>query len=148
MSKEFRVYRANKTNTGTATAWQLANKKDNKYDPFMVFLIGTNQTGSDENGNAKFDWQNAINVKMGENDLGEFIAVLERRKDELKLFHETPGGGNKVINFSLLDKGYGLKISAQDKDKNNKQVSQVIGFGEAAVLLVLLKRAVEQIYQW
>jgi hypothetical protein len=150
--QEFRIYRANKKNTGTATKWQLSFKKDKKYDNWEMFLVGANQTGMTEDGNATFDWEKPIIVKLGINDLGEMIAVLERRKDyvgqEGTLFHQTPGGGNKVVGFGLVDQGYGLKISAQDKDKNKSEVRQVIGFGEAAVLLILLKRAVERIYGW
>lgn len=82
MPKEFRVYRANKSNTGTASAWQLSYKKDKEYDKYEMFLIMVNQSGTEENGDAKFDWKNdAITVKLGVNDLGEIMAVLEKRKD-------------------------------------------------------------------
>jgi hypothetical protein len=106
-----------------------------------------------ENGNATFDWKGGITVKLGENDLGELISVLERRKSEVGyqgkgLFHQT-AKGNKVVNFALYeDKGYSLKVSAQDNEKNRSEVKQVMSFAEASLLLVLLKRAVEKIYGW
>src|SRR6187402_2909445 len=107
MSKEFRIYRANKSNTGTATSWQLSYKSEEKYDKYIPFLMAANQTGTDANGNAQFDWDNKITIKLGENDLGEIMSVLERRKNEVGfngkgLYHQSPNGGNKVIYFTSL----------------------------------------------
>lgn len=154
MAKEFRCYRTNKTNSGIAAAFQLSYKGDLKYNPYQMFLVMAKQTGVDDNGNASYDWkETAITVKLGDNDLGELIAVLEGRQDAAgykgSLYHETPGGGNKVINFQRMDNGYGLKISAQDADKNKLgPYSIVISNGEAATLTTLLKTAVTRIYDW
>lgn len=155
MPKDFRVYRANKTNNGTASGWQLSYKKDKEYDKYEMFLMLANQKGEpDENGNAKFDWDGGITVKLGENDIGEIMSVLEKRKTEVGfngkgIFHKT-AKGNKVIYFSALEdgKGFGLKVSAQDNEKNKREIRQVIGTHEASVLLTLLRRGVEKMYGW
>lgn len=150
--KNFRVYRATKSGTGTASSWELSYKKDKEYDKYEMFLVMANQTGTDANGNASFGWDEGITVKLGSNDIGELISLLERRTTSLGyqgkgLYHQT-AKGNKVLNLSLIDSGYGLKISAQDNDKNRTEIKQVISFGEASLLLVLLKRATEKIFGW
>ena len=153
MSKDFRVYRANKTNSGTASGWQLSYKKDKEYDKYEMFLImADQQPENDANGNAKFDWEGGITVKLGETDLGEIMSVLERRKDSVGhngkgLFHET-AKGNKIIGFTSVDGGYALKVSYQDTEKNRREIKQVLGLHEASLLLTLLKRAVEKLYGW
>jgi hypothetical protein len=155
MPRNYRIYRPNASNTGSATEWQLSFKENEKYDQYQFFLVGARQTGTDENGNAKFAWKEGqINAKLGELDLGEIIAVLDRRKESVgtngSLFHSTPGGGNKVIGFKRGDKGgFYLTMSAQDKDKNaSGKVSQVLSDADGAVLSVLLKKAIERMYAW
>lgn len=150
--QEYRIYKPNKNGNGVASKWQLSFKPEKKYDQFELFLVTSSQSGEDEKGNQRFDWESGIIVKIGEADLGEIISVLEGRKDSLgfkgMLFHETPGGGNKVIKLDSTEKGYTLSVSAQDSEKNKKNHYQVISPGEAAILLVLLRAAVVRIYNW
>lgn len=156
MPKNYRVYRPNSNNNGSATEWQLSYKENEKYDKFHMFLVGANQTGTDDNGNAQFNWKETkLNVKLGEADIGEFLAVLSRRKDSIytkgTMFHNTPGGGNKVVGFSrnVERGGYSLSISAQDKDKQSTgKIMQIVSDADAEILLVLLRLAVERIYGW
>lgn len=143
--QQYRIYRMNKSNSGCAIALQLSYKKDNEYDKYQMFLIGANQLKeNNSNGDATFDWKNPITVKLGENDLGEILAVLEGRKDAVGykngLYHETPGGGSKIINFQAVENGYSLNISAQDKEKNLKKVFLTLTHGEASIMAVLIKR--------
>lgn len=150
--KSFRIYRANKQGTGTASEWQLAHKPEEKFDKDILFLMMVKQTGTDDKGNATFGWKDStkITVKLEATDIGELIAVLDRRKDNCKLFHESPAGGNKGIALSKSENGdgYYLKVSYQDKEKKLTSYQQVLSIGEAAVLSILLKRAVETIFGW
>lgn len=151
--REFRIYKPKQSGDGSATAWQLSFKEQNKYNPWMLFLVAAKQTGMDEKGNAKFDWDNSLTVKLGDADIGELISVLEGRKDKVgsngSLFHQTPGGGNKVVKFESSDYGFNVAVSAQDEQKNKLgPIYHSITHGEAALLLTLLRRAVEIIYEW
>lgn len=152
----FRIYRANRDNNGNAIQFETRWKEDkqNKYgSEFLSFLTAAKQMGVNDNGDGIFGWkpeQGVINCKLGLNDLGEMISVLEGRKDFVgskgTLFHETPGGGNKVIGFSVKDNGYNLKVSAQDKDKNKVgEVYVNIKQEEASNLLVFLRKTSELI---
>lgn len=149
--KTYRIYRANKDKKGSASAWQLSFKNQDKFNPYVCFLNVAKQLPEDDaNGNAKFDWDNSITVKLGDNDIGEIISVFERRKTSVgmkgALYHQSPNGGNKIVNLEASEHGYSMSVSSQDKDKNTNRVNQTIGHGEAAFLLVLLKRYVEIIY--
>lgn len=149
----YRIYRANKSANGNAVQFETRFKEDkeNKYNnEFLTFLVGAKQIGVNDNGDGVFGWkpeQGVITVKMGLNDLGEMAAVLEGRKDSVgtkgSLFHETPGGGNKVVSFSASENGYTLKISAQDKEKNKTEVYLNLGQAEGANLLVFIRKSVE-----
>ncbi len=149
-NRNLRIYRPNGSNTGCATDWQLSYKENEKYDPWQFFLVGSKQTGTDKDGNASFDWKETkLNVKLGIPDLGQILAVLERRVDSVgtkgSLFHNTPSGGNKVVGFSRNENGgFALSISGQDKEKKSTgRVSQVLQDWEGAVLAVMIKRAIE-----
>lgn len=152
--QQLRFYRPNKNNNGAAVAFQLSYKKDNEFDKYQAFLIGANQLGeADKNGNAQFNWKDgAITVKLGENDLGELLSVLEGRKESVgtkgSLYHQTPGGGSKVVGFAQVENGYQLQISSQDKDKNLKKVYITLSHAEASLLTVLIKRTIEKIFSW
>jgi hypothetical protein len=152
--KEFRIYRPNKNKNGSASAWQLSYKPQSKYNNWMVFLVVAPQVGVDDNNNAKFDWkESAITIKIGENDIAEIMAVLEGRQDQCgykgSLFHQSPDGSNKSLQLSRGDNGYFLKVSSQDKDKRvTGPYSHSLSNGEASMLLILLKKSIEKIYNW
>lgn len=153
ITKEFRIYRANKTNNGVASAWQLSYKPDNKYDKWIPFLSVARQTGTDANGNAQFDWDGAIRLKLGEVDIGEILAVLTGCQQKAgysgSIFHQTADGGNKVLNFESVEKGFSLRVSAQKADKTRVGPHmQTLSFGEGMILKTLLERAVTTIYGW
>lgn len=151
---DFRIYRPNKNKNGYASAWQLSYKPENKYNTWMLFLIVAPQTGEDENGNASFDWkEKSITVKLGENDVGEIMSVLDGRQDQAgykgSLFHQTPKGGNKSVQFVASDGGYNLKVSSQDTEKVIVgPYYHNISHGEGALLLTLLRKAVCLLYGW
>lgn len=154
--KEFRIYRPNKNGNGFASAWQLSYKEQNKYDKYQMFLVVAPQVGLDDNENAKFDWKDkSITVKLGENDIGEILAVLDRRKESVgfkgTLFHQSPNGGNKVIELKNAEKGdgYYFKVSQQTVDKEKiGPYSHIISGADAAILSQLLKYAIGLIYGW
>lgn len=155
--KEVRFYKPTNSGQGAASKWNLSYKKKETdkgtFGQWMLFLEVSRQIAKDADGNDRFDWDNAIKVKLGEADIGELLAVLQGRKNSVgtkgSLYHQTPGGGNKVIGLSVSDKGgYNLTVSSQDKDKNSNRLFHSLTDGEAAILQVLLQRAVEIIFEW
>lgn len=151
--REIRIYRSNKDNNGFASAWQLAHKPENKYEPYIFFLTMAKQIGLDDKDNAKYDWDNSIKVKLSEFDLGEVIAVLDGRKASLgykgSLFHQSPNGSNKVIKLDSSDKGMRLSVSGQTAEKVPiGNFFQTLGEGESVILSVMIKRAIVQMYGW
>lgn len=154
--KHLRFYRANKNNSGFASSWELSFKEQNKYDPWMMFLRMAPQTGYDQNDNGVFDWEGqGITVKLGENDIGEILAVLQGRKQSAgykdSLFHQTPGGGSKTIKFTYDEQSnaYGLQVTSKDKDgKLLGPYRQMVSASEGCLLEVLLKQGIVKMYGW
>jgi len=164
--KSYAIFRTNRENKGTATQWELSykqtqNKKGENVDNWFMFLEGATQKGVDENGNARYDWEKKITVKLGENDIGEILSVLNGIKDSAgykgSMYHQTPGGGNKSITFAINQQegkdynptqGYKLRIAAQDASKNLTQVQQLISPAEAEILKALLQRALVRMFGW
>lgn len=151
-SKGFVLYKAKNDGNGAASQWNLASKKD------CVFLEMADQRGKDENGNARFDWDNKISFKLGESDIGELLAVLvglkngvgpfDTSKQKHKgLFHSNPNG-NAILYFGKDEHGrFRIYLSVKKGDTKNA-VQHTISKGEACVLSTLLRRAIEVMYRW
>ncbi len=156
--RELRFYKPTSSGQGAASKFNLSykekqTKEGKKYGEWMLFFEMSKQGAKDDSGNDRFDWENAIKVKLGEADIGEMLAVLQGRKNTVgakgSLYHQSPDGGNKSIALSVSDRGgYSLNVSAQDKDKKVTKLFHSLTDGEAAILQVLLQRAVEIIYEW
>lgn len=150
--QSFMLYKAKNDGNGAASQFTLGSQKD------CVFLEMANQKGKDDNGNARFDWDNKIRFKLGESDIGEILTVLIGIKDGVGpfdsvkqrykgLFHSNPNG-NAVLYFGK-DKGGTIHIYLSVKKGEEKnRVQHAISLGEACVLGTLLRRAIEVMYRW
>lgn len=150
-AKSLIFYKARNTGDGAASQWALSSKKD------CVFLEMANQTKSADD-NPKFDWDNKIRFKLGETDIGELLAVLtglqmaagpfDTKQNKHKgLFHSTQTG-NSMLYFGKDEHGR-FRIYLSVKRGEEKRVSQhSLMNSEACVLAVLLRRAIEIMYNW
>jgi hypothetical protein len=108
--------------------------------------------------NARFDWANKLTMKLGVADLGEILAVLERRQKGIGpqkdgqhrgLFHKTASGTTTLLfEESQQNAGWHMRIGVQKAGAAVVNLSHSISPGEGATLLVLLRLAVERIYRW
>lgn len=148
----YRVYRANKQGNGTATEWQLSFKSQEQYSPWKMFFSIAKQVEQDNNGNARFDWENAIRVKMDVSDLCEILAVLEHKQAQAgnggKIFHKM-GNDNKIINFfhNESTNNYFLKVSHQTTE-GVVASQQNISIAEGCALRVLIEQAIVKLTYW
>lgn len=148
----YRVYKANKQGTGAASEWQLSFKGQEKFSPWKVFFSIAKQLPQDENGNARFDWDHAIRLKMDVSDLCEIIAVLENKQKEAgyggKIFHKH-GSDNKIINFihNSENNNYFMKVSHQSPN-GVTALQQNLSIGEGCALHILLKEAILKLTNW
>ncbi len=151
-SKGFTLYKALNDGNGAASQWNLSSGKD------CVFLEMTNQKGKDNKGNARFSWDNKIIFKLGDADIGEILSVLTglqnsvgpfdfSTKKHKGLFHSNQSG-NAILYFGK-DKNERYRIYLSVKKNGKKSVAQhTISKGEACVLGILLRRAIEVMYRW
>lgn len=153
MNKNYTIYKPNKKNNGSAVQFQLSEPNDKRPQHLSFLEISNQLPDLDSNGNARFDWQNKIIVALGETDIAEILRVIEGQTDSINdgkgLFHETPGGGNKIIKFGFNPdyKNFFLQVSAK-KDNDQLQISIPITPGEAIILRELLKAAVVRLFGW
>jgi len=135
----FSLYKPRKKGGGSASQWNL------NIDKKSVFLELAEQVGSEQ----KFNWENKICMKLGVNDMGELIATLENRQKAINggkgLFHENEQG-NSSLNLTRSDNGWFLNVGVK-KEKLTK-ISHSLSFGEGAILLTLLRVAIQRIYGW
>lgn len=138
---KYTVYKPNKSNQGTAS--QLELSKNGLFWQFSNQLPDKN-----ENNNATFDWKNKITVSLGDNDISSILAFFTKpNEQEVKLFHETPSGGNKIITLRYnKDNGsFGVSVSFK-KDDTKVQVNHFLTFGESLIVRQLLLNAVSKLY--
>jgi hypothetical protein len=152
-NKSFQIYKPRRGGGGSASQWELGSAKN------AVFLEMAAQIGKmEDDENAKFDWSNKLKMKLGVADLGEIIACLERRQKGIGplkdsrhrgLFHKNARGTASLL-FEELQQGAGwhLKIGVQKTGAEVQNLSHSVTLGEGAALLVLLRRAIERIYDW
>ncbi len=152
-SKGFMLYKARNSGDGAVSQWNIGSEKD------CIFLEMANQkTGKDENGNARFDWDNKIRFKLGEADIGEILAVLAgvqngvgpfdpTNQKHKGLFHSNKSG-NAILRFGKdQNDRFGIYLSVK-KDGEQSAINHYISKGEACVLGTLLRRAIEVMYRW
>jgi hypothetical protein len=100
----------------------------------------------------RFDWEHKIVMKWGLSDLGEVLAVIERRQPEAKLFHQTEKGNTAFEIKHQAERtppNFFASISrqrAETKDVDKLGIS--VSLGEAAVLSALLRHAVLVLAGW
>lgn len=157
MAKEFglgyMLYKAQNDGGGAASQWTLSSDKDS------VFLEMANQKkDKDDKGNARFDWENKIRFKLGDSDIGEILAVLtglqkgvgpldKTQKKHKGLYHSNQSG-NAILYFGKDDNGT-LRIYLSVKKGDEKSTAgHTISKGEACILAILLRRAIEVMYRW
>jgi hypothetical protein len=147
-TRNLSIYKANQKNTGSAAQFSISSSRD------CMFLECAKQIAPMDS-ERPYDWDNKVCVKLGLPDISKFLAYLQEHKPSypLKLYHETPGGGNKSIEFKYQEykerPGYFMSVAAQKgKGEELTKLSIPVGMDEAALLLVALRRGVEIILGW
>ena len=114
-----------------------------------VFVEGAHQEAGEQR---RFDWSKKIVMKWALSDVGEALAVIERRQPEAKLFHKTEKG-NTAFEFKYqADRrpaNFFATISRQDAaTKDVDRLGVAVSPGEASVLAALLRRAAVVLAGW
>ena len=152
-NKTYSIYKPRRDGGGCASGWELNAEKE------AVFLEVAAQVGTMQGeDNARFDWPNKLIMKLGVTDIGEILALLERRQKGIGpqkdgrhrgLFHKT-AAGSTTLSFeeSQQQPGWHLRIGVQKTGSDVQSHSHSITPGEGATLLVLMRLAIERIYAW
>jgi len=139
--QQYAIYKPTRNNTGGVLRLHLVCEKD------ALFAESARQDGE-----KSFDWQRKITMKWGLGDIGEVLAVLERRQREAKLFHKTE---KQSTTFQIRHQAeaernnYFAQMTKQVAE--TKEVTRVaipLSQGEAAVLATLLRTATVRLAGW
>lgn len=146
-SKKLVFYKATKSVNGSAAQFDLNAVKE------AVFVELARQKGERE-----FDWQNKLSFKLAATDISKLLLVLKLRVTSVDLFHDPGKGGyalgemarNNTLSFSRDEKSgrFSLRLGQQAADGKVNAISAFLSEDEAALLEVLLEKAVERIYGW
>jgi hypothetical protein len=146
--QDVNVYKPNRKQTGSAIQFKMAN------DDSCMFLEAAKQFAPMDSSRP-YDWENKIIFKMGFPDISKILCYLKLHKPSapLKLYHESPKGGNKTVELKYQEfkgrPGYYLTVSYQkDKGEQAYRVSAPIGLDEAEILKIALAMAIEVILGW
>jgi hypothetical protein len=146
---DLRLYKPQKNGQGSASQWEYRVKDK---IGMMFVTLAPQLPGKDQNGNDKFDWdEGKIIAKLGQSDIGELLATVERRMDsaggDRGLFHKTPGGGNKIITLKKSDRGYYFGMSSKPRDaKEAFRLGHSVSHGEASLLAGVLRGAIDRMF--
>jgi len=144
-----KIYKPNKTNNGAASQFCWSHEKR------CIFIESAPQMPDrDGEGNSLFDWKNnKIIFKLGPPDIAEILCVLDGIKSSVGyadkgLFHSS-GNNNAVLKFQKADKsGYYFGISVKKEGSEPVAIKHSITDGEGMILQILLRRAIEIVYDW
>lgn len=138
---DYAIYKPNSRGSGGVIRFELNRQKG------AVFVEAASQSGEKQ-----FDWDNKITMKWGLTDLGEALAVLQARKAQSKLFHQSERANSAFELVAQSDPAkapYLMSISRQEAaDKSVRKVLIPISHAEAAVLETTLRSAVVRLLGW
>lgn len=148
----FRIFRANKENTGSASSINIRSVKGEYEDETLLFWESTKQTGQlDKNGNPTFAWKDntkTVKMKLDAPDISNLLATLNGVQKETKLFHQNKNG-NTTMNFKLAENGgYSFRISSKHGNEPAVAVTHTISVHEGEILRILFQQAILRLYNW
>lgn len=162
-NQQWRVYKPTKDGKGAASKVELRvlnkemeknGKKFNVRDTLVFWVSAPQVPSKDEN--AAFAWgddnsKDVVTLKMGEPDIGEVLAVLGGLKKQAGtdkgIYHQNEHGSTSFTFETVPDRGYKIRLASK-RDGKLVAVQHTLNYAEGKVLEVLLKRAVEIMYNW
>ena len=160
--RELRIYKPTRAKSGAATKINIKRYYDKRErDRFSIFMESALEIPS-EGKNAAFGWDDPtkkVTVLLGDNDIGDFLLVLDGRKSGLGKFNPDKGfpgiyhkvedaQGNQISNTMIkLDQkineatgevSFAFYVSKQ-KDGNTVRVNHIITDVEAVGIAELMR---------
>jgi hypothetical protein len=140
---QYAIYKPTRSGKGGVLRFELSPERS------AVFVEGAHQA---EGELRRFAWQKKIVMKWGLSDIGEALAVIERRQPEARLFHQTARGSTAFELRHQTDRqppNFFATISRQKADtKDVDRLGVSVSPGEASVLAALLRQAAVVLSGW
>lgn len=152
--QQYKIYKPKKEFNGAASSFDFSKEKK------CVFLeMATQLPEKDKNGNSTFDWENKLSYKLGPVDMAELLLVLQNIKNGVGpkdkntenyrgLFHSS-GINSAILKFERGKyDGYYLGLNVKKGESAAVSLKHSITNAEGTILQILLRRAIELIYDW
>ena len=140
---QYAIYKPAKSGKGGVLRFEL------NPDTPAVFVEAAHQEAGELR---RFDWSKKIVMKWGLSDLGEALAVLEKRTSEAKLFHQTEKGNTAFeIRYQAERQPPNFFVTISKQEAETRDVDRLgvsVSAGEAAVLSALLRHAAVVLAGW
>lgn len=142
------IYKPNKNMNGAVAQFKMGSQRE------CMFLELAKQVRPMDDSKP-YDWDNTrVTIKLGEVDIGKLLALFngavapnpDPTKDDLQLFHEN-AKGNKVIKLKRQDRGYYMKVSMKEGERN-EQIAIPISWDEVELLRIALTEGYRIILGW
>ncbi|MEM0475864.1 MAG: hypothetical protein QW343_03655 [Candidatus Norongarragalinales archaeon] len=148
-TNRFAIYKARRAGGGAALRFDFNPSRE------AVFIEFAAQRGDAER---EFDWENKMVFKLAAADIGKILVVLDGKASAVDLFHDpakSPGGvaaaggaRNAALGVAKTERGFSFKLSQQDATGGVRALTVNVSEDEAALLRILLARAIERIFAW
>ncbi|MFH0973837.1 MAG: hypothetical protein V1817_03575 [Candidatus Micrarchaeota archaeon] len=148
-TNRFAIYKARRAGGGAALRFDFNPSRE------AVFAEFAPQRGGAER---EFDWENKMVFKLGVSDIGKILVALEGKTNSLDLYHDPTksaggaasagGARNAALAVTRTERGFLFKLSQQAADGGVRALSVNVSEDEAALLRILLARAVEHVFAW
>ncbi len=150
-TNRFAIYKARRAGGGAALRFDFNPSRE------AVFAEFAPQRGGAER---EFDWENKMVFKLGVSDIGKILVALEGKSGAgaLDLYHDPTksaggaasagGARNAALAVTRTERGFLFKLSQQAADGGVRALSVNVSEDEAALLRILLARAIERVFAW
>jgi hypothetical protein len=137
----YAIYKPNSRGSGGVIRFELSRPKA------ALFVDAASQSGEKQ-----FDWERKITMKWGLADIGQALAVLQRRQPVAKLFHQSEKANStcELARREEQDRSpYLIAISRQEAaDRSVRKVAIPLTHADAAILEAALRAAVIRLLNW
>ncbi len=145
-TNRFAIYKARKAGGGAALRFDFNPTREAIFAEFAPQRVGAER---------EFDWETKMVFKLGVSDIGKILVMLDGKNSSLDLYHDptkSPSGTSGVKNAALAvsknERGYSFKLSQQSAGGSVRALAVNVSEDEAALLKILLERAIQRIFAW
>ncbi len=138
---QYRVYKTNSMNTGTALSVDYNAEKESIFFDFAK-----------QKDEKSYDWQNKLTIKLSITEIAKINVFYLNKLTELNLFHDPAKGDykstfkNAVLKITKSTNSYTFRLNQQETDGKLNSISVNLSEDEIYVLHLLFAKIIQNSY--